>query len=70
MVQKIEVEVKKYFAGLGYDGYSGKFPDGKTINIRLSKGVIADPKPKRIKVTVEWDEGRENNRDAEEVREE
>lgn len=25
---KIEVEVKRYFAGLGYDGYSIKFPEG------------------------------------------
>ncbi len=55
MTQKIELEVKKYFAGLGYDEYSGKFPDGKTINIRLSKGVIYDPKPKTIKVTLEWE---------------
>ncbi len=55
MAQKIEVEVKKYFAGLGYDGYSGKFADGKTINIRLSRGVIDDPKPERIIVTMEWE---------------
>lgn len=55
MTQKIEVEVKKYFVGLGYDGYSAKFPDGQTINIRLSKGVITDPKPKTMKVMLEWE---------------
>ena len=54
MTQKIEVDVKNYFAGIGYDGYSGKFPDGRTINIRLSRGVMIDPKPDTMIVTPEW----------------
>lgn len=55
MAQKIEVEVKNYFAGIVYDGYSGKFPDGRTINIRLSRGVTIDPKPKTMIVPLGWE---------------
>jgi len=53
---KIEVTAKKYFAGLGYDGYSVKLPDGGMINLRLSKNVIDAPKPKELKVTLEWED--------------
>jgi len=53
---KIEVTAKKYFAGLGYDGYSVKLPDGGMINLRLSKSVIDAPKPKELKVTLEWED--------------
>ena len=52
---KIEVEVKKYFAGLGYDGYSVKLPEGGMINFRISKNIIKDPKPATMKVTLEWE---------------
>lgn len=52
---KIEVEVKRYFAGLGYDGYSIKFPEGGMINFRISKSIIREPKPETIKVTLEWE---------------
>lgn len=56
---KIEVVVKKYFAGIGYDGYSTKFSDGGTINFRISKGVIKEPKPDEIRVTLEWNDFKE-----------
>jgi len=52
---KIEVALRKYFAGLGYDGYSLKLFEGGMINMRLSKRVI-DPKPETTKVTLEWED--------------
>jgi hypothetical protein len=52
---KIEVEVKRYFAGSGYDGYSVKFPEGGMINFRISKSIIKEPKPETMKVTMEWE---------------
>ncbi len=55
MVQKIEVEAKKSLPNPLYDVYSGKLPNGEKIIVYLSFWVIADPKPKRIKVTVEWE---------------
>ncbi len=70
MTQKIEVEAKKSLPYPLYDVYSGKLPNGERIIVYLSFWVIADPKPKRIKVTLEWDEGGENNKDVREVREE
>ena len=55
MTQKIEMEVKNYFADIGYDGYSGNFPDGRTINISLSIRVMTNPKPNTMIVTLEWE---------------
>ncbi len=52
---KIEIGIKKYFAGLGYDGHSVKFPEGGMINFRISKNIIKDPKPATMKVTLEWE---------------
>ena len=52
---KIEVTLRKYFAGLGYDGYSVKLPEGGMINMRLSKRIIDAPKPEELKVIIEWD---------------
>ena len=53
---KIELTLKKYFAGLGYDGYSVKLPEGGMINMRISKNVLNEPKPETMKVTLEWED--------------
>jgi len=53
---KIEVTLRKYFAGLGYDGYSVKLPEGGMINMRISKNVLKEPKPEELKVTLEWED--------------
>jgi len=53
---KIEVTLRKYFAGLGYDGYSVKLPEGGMINMRISKNVLKEPKPETMKVTLEWED--------------
>jgi len=53
---KIELTLKKYFAGLGYDGYSVKLPEGGMINMRISKNVLKEPKPETMKVTLEWED--------------
>jgi len=45
---KIEVGVRRYFAGLGYDGYSVKFAEGGMIIIRMSKSVLKEPKPETM----------------------
>jgi len=55
-MEKIEVVLKKYFAGLGYDGYSVKLPEGGMINMRISKNVLKEPKPETMKVTPEWED--------------
>lgn len=55
-MQKIEIAVKKFFAGLGYGGYPAKFLDGGIINFRISKNVLKSPKPETMKVTLEWDD--------------
>jgi hypothetical protein len=44
IMRKIEVVVKKYFAGLRYEGYTVKFPEGGMINFRISKYMLKDPK--------------------------
>jgi hypothetical protein len=56
---KIEATLRKYFAGMGYDGYSVKLPEGGMINMRLSKRIIDAPKPEELKVIIEWDESSE-----------
>jgi hypothetical protein len=53
---RIEVTLKKYFAGLSYDAYSVKLPEGGMINMRISKSIIVAPKPKKLKVTPEWED--------------
>jgi len=53
---KIEATLRKYFAGLGYDGYSVKLPEGGMINMRISKNVLKDPKPETMKVTLELED--------------
>jgi len=53
---KIEVALRKYFAGLGYDGYSLKLFEGGMINMRLSKRVIDPPKPEGLNVTIDLNE--------------
>jgi len=50
------VTLRKYFAGLGYDGYSVKLPEGGMINMRISKNVLKEPKPETMKVTLEWED--------------
>ncbi len=54
-MRKIEVEVKKYFAGLRYDGCSVKSPERGTINFRISKSVLNELKPDTMKVTLGWE---------------
>jgi hypothetical protein len=58
-MKRIEVTAVKYFAGLGYDGYSVKIPEKGMINLRLSKSVIDGPKPDEVRVTIEWDDSSE-----------
>jgi hypothetical protein len=53
---KIELTLRRYFAGLGYDGYSVKLPEGGMINMRISKNVLKEPKPETMKVTLEWED--------------
>jgi|GEM_PF-1852118 hypothetical protein len=50
---KIELTLRRYFAGLGYDGYSVKLPEEGMINMRISKNVLKEPKPEELKVTLE-----------------
>jgi len=52
---KIELTLRRYFAGLGYDGYSVKLPEGGMINMRISKNVLKEPKPEELRVTIEWE---------------
>jgi len=52
---KIELTLRMYFAGLGYDCYSVKLPEGGMINIRISKNVLKEPKHKELRVTIEWE---------------
>jgi len=54
--EKIELTLRRYFAGLGYDGYSVKLPEGGMINMRISKNVLKEPKPETMKVTLEWED--------------
>ena len=53
---KIELILRRYFAGLGYDGFSVKLPEGGMINMRISKNVLKEPKPETMKVTLEWED--------------
>ena len=55
-MKRIEIATGKYFAGLGSHGYSAKFSGGGIINIRISGGVIENPKPEELKVSMEWDD--------------
>jgi len=48
--------LRRYFAGLGYDGYSVKLSEGGMINMRISKNVLREPKPETMKVTLEWED--------------
>jgi len=50
---KIELTLRMYFEGLGYDCYSVKLPEGGMINIRISKNVLKEPKHKELTVTIE-----------------
>jgi len=54
-MEKIEVVLKKYFVGLGYDGYSVKVPEEGMINMRISRNVLKEPKPEELRVTIEWE---------------
>jgi len=46
----------RYFAGLGYDGYSVKLSEEVMINMRISKNALKEPKPEELKVTLEWED--------------
>jgi len=53
---KIELTLRRYFAGLGYDGYSVKPPEEGMIDMRISKNVLKEPKPEELRVTLEWED--------------
>ena len=55
-MRKIELTLMRYFAGLGYDGYSVKLPEGRMINKRLSRRVIDSRKPNGLNVTIDLNE--------------